>query len=67
MDMISKLNAERIKEDAVFAIQKLREIAMECERGYVSATYLKEKITPAENCCRFIRTVVEITLKEGQP
>ncbi len=64
MDMISKDDAVRIKADALFAIEKLRTIVMECERGYVSARYLKEKIEPAAGCVRFIQSVVKSTMKE---
>lgn len=47
-----------MRSDALNAIDALKAIASECESGYVSRRYLREKIDKAMSCVKYVSHVV---------
>lgn len=59
MGKVSECTAGRIRMDADIALDSLKAILKECEGGFISARYLREKAVKAQRCCEFIVSVLD--------
>lgn len=64
MGPFSEYDANRVKRDALEAIDALQAIAKECDKQYAFPYYIREKAEKANRCLRFI---TEISIEYLKP